>query len=372
MNLIGVIREEITADPRGRISFDRFMELALYHPNYGYYSSGNVEIGKEGDFFTSSSLGADFGELLAEQFIEMAEILAVQPFTLVEVGAGSGILARDILDYLRRRYGDFYENLNYIIVEQSAGLIDRQKETLGEYRDKVSWREWEEIDPIVGCVFSNELIDAFPVHQVIVQDRELREIYVTIGEPFAEVVDELSTEEIRAYFDTVGVNVSSYAEGYRTEVNLHALRWLEKVSAKIDRGYVVTVDYGYPAQRYYNPQRYRGTLQCYFEHKRHDNPYINLGRQDITAHVDFTALEKWGEKVGLSEIGFTRQGMFLMALGLGDRLMELSSGAIDIQMIFARRDALHQLIDPTGLGGFGVLVQGKRVPRSGLRGLREG
>jgi SAM-dependent MidA family methyltransferase len=372
MSIIQVIREEIQAAPGERIPFDRFMDLALYHPNYGYYASGKVEIGKYGDFFTSSSLGADFGELLAEQFRQMAEFLAVQPFTLVEVGAGSGVLARDILDYLRRVSGDFYEHLHYIIVEQSPGLIDRQRETLGEYGDKVSWQGWEDLESIVGCIFSNELIDAFPVHQVVIQSGELQSVYVTLGEPFAEVVGDLSTGEIRQYFEMVGVNLASYLEGYRSEVNLEALRWLDRVSAKLDRGYVVTIDYGYSAQRYYNPQRYRGTLQCYFQHRRHDDPYVNVGQQDITSHVDFTALERWGERVGLQTIGFTRQGMFLMALGLGDRLRDLSSGKVDIQTIFARRDALHQLIDPTGLGGFGVLVQGKGVPERPLKGLGEG
>lgn len=376
MELERVIREEIEASPKKRLTFDRFMDLALYHPDHGYYTSGKVKIGAKGDFFTSSSLGADFGELLAEQFIEMAEILDARSFTLVEAGAGSGVLARDILDYLRRRYPDFYENLRYIIVERSPGLIDRQRETLHEYldkSDKVCWRTWEELGSIEGCIFSNELIDAFPVHQVIVQSGELREIYVSFGETFEEVVGELSTDEIRSYFELVGVRIPSdaYPEGYRTEVNLGVLRWLETVSAKIDRGYLVSIDYGYSAEKYYHPQRYRGTLQCYFQHKRHENPYLYIGQQDMTAHIDFTALERQGEKVGLSRLGFTRQGMFLMALGLGDRLFDLSSGRVDIATVFRRRDALHQLSDPTGLGGFGVMIQGKGVRDRGLRGLRE-
>ncbi|MEG3438682.1 SAM-dependent methyltransferase [Pannus brasiliensis CCIBt3594] len=378
MELEKVIREELETSPKKRITFERFMDLALYHPDHGYYTSGTVEIGARGDFFTSSSLGTDFGELLAEQFVEMAEILDARSFTLVEVGAGSGVLARDILDYLRRQHAGFYENLRYIIVEQSPGLIDRQRETLREcvdIIDKVCWKTWEELDSIEGCIFSNELIDAFPVHQVVIQSGELREIYVTAnGETFEEVVGELSTDDIRAYFELVGVKIPSdaYPEGYRTEVNLGALRWLETVSAKIDRGYLVSIDYGYPAEKYYHPQRYRGTLQCYFQHKRHENPYLYIGQQDITTHIDFTALERQGEKVGLSRLGFTRQGMFLMALGLGDRLLDLSSPKVDIATVFRRRDALHQLIDPTGLGGFGVMIQGKRVPDRVLRGLREG
>jgi SAM-dependent MidA family methyltransferase len=142
------------------------------------------------------------------------------------------------------------------------------------------------------------------------------------------------------------------------------LDWLETVVTKLKRGYVLTIDYGYNAEKYYLPSRDRGTLQCYYQHRRHNNPYANLGYQDITAHVNFTALELYGELYNLHKIGFTQQGLFLMALGLGDRLNELSSGQFSISEIFKRRDALHQLIDPTGLGGYGVLIQGKNLTES--------
>lgn len=373
MNLEAIICEEIKQSAAGRISFDRWMDLALYHPDYGYYTSGKVEIGSKGDFFTSSSLGADFGELLAEQFVEMAEFLGTsQGFTLVEVGAGSGILAKDILDYLSKNYPDFSQNLSYIIIEQSQKLRERQQATLAGY-SQVSWHSWSDLanGSLVGCVFSNELIDAFPVHRVIIQSGELQEIYLGLGKPFQEIIGELSTTRIKDYFDLVGIEISSelYREGYQTEVNLLALDWLETVNQKLDRGYILTIDYGYTAEKYYHPQRSQGTLQCYRQHQRHDNPYLWVGEQDITTHLDFTALQRQGEKLGLKNLGFTQQGLFLMALGLGDRLNELSQGKIDILTIFQRRDALHQLIDPTSLGGFGVLIQGKRVEERILQGL---
>ena len=125
---------------------------------------------------------------------------------------------------------------------------------------------------------------------------------------------------------------------------------------------MITIDYGYTADKYYHPQRNRGTLQCYYQHRYHHDPYINLGYQDITVHANFTALECQGKLWELEKIGFTQQGLFLMALGLGDRLNELSSGKYNVREIFQRRDALHQLINPTGLGGFGVLIQGKGLP----------
>ena len=148
--------------------------------------------------------------------------------------------------------------------------------------------------------------------------------------------------------------------------------WLNRVSQKLKQGYLLTIDYGYSAQKYYHPQRSHGTLQCYYQHRYHADPFVNLGFQDITTHVNFTALENQGKSLGLETLGFTQQGLFLMSLGLGDRLTELSTGKFNVAEIFKRRDALHQLIDPTGLGKFGVLLQGKGLTpvqkRRSLRG----
>jgi SAM-dependent MidA family methyltransferase len=129
-------------------------------------------------------------------------------------------------------------------------------------------------------------------------------------------------------------------------------------------GYVLTIDYGYPASRYYNPRRSQGTLQCYYHHRFHDNPYINIGRQDITAHIDFTALERQGQKCNLTNVGFIQQGLFLMALGLGDRIAAISDQKQPLSQLLQRRDALHQLLDPTGLGNFGVLIQSKGLNKT--------
>ncbi len=161
----------------------------------------------------------------------------------------------------------------------------------------------------------------------------------------------------------------AYPECYRTEVNLAALDWIETVAKRLRRGFLLTIDYGYSAERYYLPSRHQGTLQCYYRHRYHDDPYVYIGHQDITAHANFTALERQGELCGLRKLGFTQQGLFLMALGLGDRIAALSSRhdprgqaiaqAQDVMTIMQRREVLHQLINPSGLGGFGVLVQSK-------------
>ena len=240
----------------------------------------------------------------------------------------------------------------------------------------LTWKTWSEIDDnsIVGCFFSNELVDAFPVHLITKNQQQLQEVFVSLEQDhLTETCHSISTDKLLAYFDLVGINLLDeiYLQGYRTEVNLNALDWLATVAAKLKRGYVLTVDYGYTADKYYRPARNQGTLQCYFQHRHHNNPYVNIGSQDITAQVDFTALQCQGKLHGLKTLGFTQQGLFLMALGLGDRLNELSNGKYKISEIFKRRDALHQLIDPTGLGGFGVLIQGKNLaePELSLRGL---
>jgi len=206
-----------------------------------------------------------------------------------------------------------------------------------------------------------------PVHQIVIEGGQLREIYVTTGSgerEFVEVTGELSTPRLAEYFELVGIQVTggAYPDGYRSEVNLAALDWISTVADKVQRGYLLTIDYGYKATRYYSPGRSQGTLQCYYRHRHHDNPYIYIGHQDITAHVDFTALERQGELCGMSRVGFTQQGLFLMALGLGERLSAITTSGTEsqgIQEVLRRRQALHQLIDPMGLGGFGVLVQSK-------------
>jgi SAM-dependent MidA family methyltransferase len=336
-----------------------------------------VSIGAKGDFFTSASLGKDFGELIAVQLQEMWQNLGCpNPFYVVEMGAGNGQLAQDILGFIQNNNQQFIQALKYIIIERSPALRQVQQELLKPFTVDLTWKSWSEIadDSITGCFFSNELIDAFPVHLITKQQQQLQEVYLSLKqEQLTQTIAPVSTTKIDEYFDLVGINLleKEYPEGYLTEVNLNALDWLTTVTAKLQRGYVLTIDYGYTADKYYRPARSQGTLQCYYQHRRHNNPYVNIGYQDLTAHVDFTALQRQGKLCNLETLGFTQQGLFLMALGLGDRLNELSTGKYGIAEIFQRRDALHQLIDPTGLGGFWVLLQGKNltVKEHSLQGL---
>jgi SAM-dependent MidA family methyltransferase len=383
-----VITQRIIESLCHRISFAEYMDLALYHPLYGYYASSSTQIGATGDFFTSCHLSADFGELLAEQFAQMWGILQQpNPFTLVEMGAGQGLLAVDVLTALQRNHPDCFTCLEYVIIERAAALIQAQQVQLQPFLNAgvfINWCDFADLpSSITGCFFSNELIDALPVHQVVLEAGKLREVYVSfiqddLQTQFVEVVGDLSTSRLADYFDCVGIDLRSprYPDGYRTEVNLAALDWMTTVANHLQRGYVLTIDYGYLSDRYYHPTRSTGTLQCYFQHQHHSDPYRNVGQQDITAHVDFTALEKQGELCGLKRVGYTKQALFLMALGLGDRLADLSQApatdAQSIQEILRRRDALHTLINPIGLGDFGVLIQSKgvesTVPLIGMMG----
>jgi SAM-dependent MidA family methyltransferase len=372
-----LIQQQILATPDRRISFAAFMEQALYHPVLGYYSQRARTIGAAGDFFTAPHLGAEFGAMLAVQLVQMWETLdRPRPYTLVEMGAGQGLLAKDILRWIQQHDPQCFDCVEYIIVEKAAGLVaEQQQQLLGELGAAVpiAWKTWDMLaaQPIVGCCFSNELVDAFPVHQVVFVQGELQEVYVSVeGDQFVEVLASPSTPELIAYFEQLGQRPvgPDYPDPYRTEVNLAAIDWLRSVGAALAQGYVLTIDYGYPADRYYHRVRSQGTLQCYYQHSHHNDPYIHVGAQDITAHVNFTALAQTGAAIGLDPVGVTSQAMFLMSLGLGDRIAALGqSDSTDPQEIIQRwrqRDALHQLVNPIGLGNFGVLIQSKGLSRS--------
>jgi SAM-dependent MidA family methyltransferase len=363
LELVAVIYDRINNTPQQQITFAEYMDLVLYHPQHGYYASNSEQISKSGDFLTSPHLADDFGEMLAIQLYQIWQILGEpQQFSIVEMGAGQGLLAAQILGYSQQKYPDFFRSIDYIIIETAPAMIGVQQSRLQDL--PVRWCDWGDIPDrsISGCFLSNELIDAFPVHQVVVAKDKLQEIYITISEKdrvFNEKIDELSTDKIAKYWQLNQINLLSdrYPANYRTEVNLAALDWLEQVMNKLQRGYIISIDYGYSADRYYNPMRSQGTLQCYYQHAHHNDPYINIGNQDLTAHIDFTALQNQGELLGLQTVGFTQQGLFLMALGLGDRIAAISGSDGEIQSLLQRRQNLHQLIDPIGLGKFGVLIQ---------------
>lgn len=361
--LVAAIREEIAA--RGAIPFARFMELALYHPQYGYYTSPGEKIGWKGDYYTSSSVHPVFGELLGRQLIQMVSALEEREVTLVEVGAGKGTLCYDILNFIQREAPEFFSRLRYVIVEGSRFLKEKQIAWLSPLFPKQL--RWEEEIPsdLIGVVLSNELLDAFPVHRLRVASDSIQEMYVDWKDDrFAEILSPPSSSELPAYLNRLDLHFDRPAE---LEINLRALEWIRRAARALRRGYVITIDYGYPAESLYSARRPKGTLLCYYQHTANDDPYLHVGEQDITAHVDFTSVAKAGEEEGLSLIGFTDQTHFLMGLGIAQR-MEGPSAKMN-ESPEARQEflAMKQLMAPEKMGKiFKILIQGKKIP-SGIQ-----
>jgi SAM-dependent MidA family methyltransferase len=347
----------------GPMTFENFMEIALYEPRYGYYASGKTAIGREGDFFTSSHLHPAFGRTIGRQIEEMWELSAKpRDFTVVEIGPGEGHAAADVLGYLRER--ECYNSIDYRVVERSPAMRQRQKRRLAEFTDKISWfASLKEMAQFRGCLFSNELLDALPVHIVRMED-ELREVYVTAKDgSLREEASALSTDDISKYFREMDIHLK---KGYRTEVNLRIRDWLNEVNSVLEEGFVFTIDYGYTAREYYSEGRDRGTLACYYKHHFGDNPFCNVGEQDITAHVNFSSLKMWGERLGFQTAGFTSQGAFLISMGIEGEIGELDHHSRDFPFELAR---IKRLFLPQGLGeSHMVMIQCKGGTMPALSG----
>ena len=375
--LEGVIRGLIRS--RGRIPFAEFMELVLYHPQLGYYNSPGEKIGPQGDFYTSPNVHPIFGHLIARQLHQMWEILGrPSPFNIVEMGAGKGLLCADILDYCREHLPGFYDDVRYLLAEKSAVFEEEQRTLLAPFsaRGKIEWVRPGVLlsgeKTFTGCLLSNELIDSFPVHLVQQEGGELREIYVVDADhSFAEILGPPSTLELEAYLRDYG---APFQEGQRGEINLQALEWVEGVSRSLHRGFVLTVDYGYEAEELYHPARRQGTLLCYFRHTTSPNPYQRLGYQDITAHVNFSALMRKGETEGLHGAGFTEQYRFLTALGLLQDLEKFEAGSerYSTAGFLKRKLAMRNFLIPGGMGSlFKVLIQFKGLEEAKLIGFQD-
>ncbi len=343
------------------ISFADFMAQALYHHHYGYYMTARDRIGKSGDFFTSSSVNALFGRLVARQLAQMSELLSAENFQIVEQGAGEGHLALDILDALAEEFPELYARSSYTLVEVSQNNRQRQAAHLKAHTDKLAWRTDEAWTITSGCFVSNELVDAFPVHVVEKHSGILQEVFVVSRQDtFAEDVRPSTDPRLAEYFTWLGCGP---IEGNRAEVNLEAPDWLRRVGQRVEQGFVLTIDYGYPAAELYAPHRRTGTLMCYHRHQADDNPYDRVGEKDITAHVDFTALQKAGKDVGLETLWFGEQYRFLLGLGFFEELVRLEAATASEKEARALRLTLKNLIMPeAGMGEtFKVLVQGKNT-----------
>ncbi len=336
------------------ISFADFMTQALYHPDYGYYMTSRDRIGKSGDFFTSSSVNSLFGRLVARQLVQMAQLLTAEIFQIVEQGAGEGHLALDILDALAQESPALYARSTYTLVEVSQDNRQRQAKTLSAHRGKVAWSDDRDWSITSGCFLSNELVDAFPVHVVEKHAGQFQEVFVVSREgAFVEDLREITTPTLAEYFSWLGC---APLEGNRAEVNLAATDWIRQVGQRIKQGFALTIDYGYPSQELYAPHRRTGTLMCYHRHQADDNPYERVGEKDITAHVDFTALQKAGQEVGLQTLWFGEQYRFLLGLGFFEELVQLEAAAANEKEARALAPDPEEP-DPAG-SGYGGNLQG--------------
>jgi SAM-dependent MidA family methyltransferase len=359
MQLADIIIAQIKRE--GPVSFHDFMEASLYYPGLGYYTRSSQQFGEQGDYFTSPYISPAFGAMIARQLEEMWRIMDKPAFTIVEYGAGSGMLCHDILSYLAANTS-LYKHLQYCIIEKSPLMREKQQTHL---HDKVSWlNSIEEINGFTGCILSNELIDNFSVHRVKMEE-ELKEVYIDYRDTFTEVLKPAPVV-LKDYLDEQGV---SLPEGYRAEINLEARDWISSIAGALERGYVMTIDYGYAAHELYAEKRKEGTLMCYSKHQVSDQPYTFIGEQDITAHVNFTALKEWGSKHGLNYCGLTNQAGFLLSLGLKEYLRTISLAGIDLisavkKEAFITRKLLLEMGER-----FKVLIQQKGLPDKELTGL---
>jgi SAM-dependent MidA family methyltransferase len=357
-DLVEYIRAAIRRE--GPVTFEWFMEQALYHPEFGYYSSGKCQIGREGDYFTNVSVGPLFGRIVAAQFADMWEKME-RPgeFTIVEQGAHDGRFAGDVLNAARNEAPEFFEALRYCIVEPFRILRTRQEDLLGEFGERISWRgSLKELDRFCGIHFSNELLDSLPVRLIRLEaNGEWTERRVSDSdEGFVVRATPIRDEKLRLRLEKIPRPLDP---GYESEVNLVASAWLENLASKVERGYVLAVDYGYPRDQFYSPSRNTGTLQSYAKHRRGGSVLADVGESDVTAHVEWTTVVEEAEHAGLRLAGFTDQHHFITGL--------LSSVTIEEP----DRRQLQTLLHPEFLGTrFHYLALSKDVPADSLKGFQ--
>jgi SAM-dependent MidA family methyltransferase len=344
----------------GPISFADYMHMALYEPDYGYYVTGAAKMGWEGDYYTSTDVSLLFAHCMGRQLYRMWEKLARPAhFLVLEQGAGRGDLARQIHTWAEQEAPDFF-----------AALAYRAEDIRSRITALAPSANQEQSRPSV--ILSNELIDALPVHIVEKHGEQLYEVYVDLDNGrLREVLAEPTSEEVATYLDTYTIPWRTFRDGWRAEINLDALRWMERTAQLLDQGFVLTIDYGDKARALYTPQRPRGTLLCYYQHQTNEFPLRRPGEQDITAHVNFSALLREGRRHGLRLHQFTTQRLWLRENGLDEEIERIRSrdfapaeserssdrGQVALLRWYMLRQRIAALTDPNGMGNFKVFIQ---------------
>lgn len=364
--LLDQIRAEIAAS--GPLTFDRFMTIALYDPDHGYYRSATERPGRAGDFLTAPETHPIFGAALARQLDEAWRRLdRPDRFVLREYGAGSGTLAASILAGLRTDGSGLVDALVYEPIELNAHRRSQIEARLGPLPETSTGAA---ASPFAGAVLANEFLDALPVHRVEQHDGRLWERFVDWDAAPGNLLErrsEPSTAALAARLARDGVEL---AEGQVAEICLGLEPWLDEVAADLERGLVLVIDYGHRAPALYDPVRVGGTLRAYAGQRAHADPFIAVGRQDLTAHVDLTALEAGARARGLNALGDVSQAAFLVGCGL-EELVEgvRSNPSTTLEEWLALRSSIARLLDPAALGGFRVVLLGRGLGGSPLRGL---
>lgn len=306
----------------GAISFDRYVELALYAPGLGYYQNAGYKIGAEGDFITAPEISAYFSRCLARQCAQVLTQLGQG--SILEFGAGSGVMAADILTELEAM--DCLPE-QYAILDLSSYLQQRQRNTLEQrvphLLERVSWLQQLPESGFRGVVLGNELLDAMPVHRFRKTTSGLQEQYVVEQKGSFASRWHTASAKLQAAVGEIETQYGMLDDGYTSEINLRLKPWMNLLQQTLQQGVLLLIDYGYPGSAYYHPERHMGTLICHYQHRAHADPLILSGLQDITANVDFSAVAKAGADAGLELAGYTTQANFLLGCGLDQLLGEL-------------------------------------------------
>jgi len=375
--LVEAIRDEIRRD--GPMTFARFMEIALYDPARGYYRSPEARPGRAGDFLTAPEASPIFGRTVA-RFAAGVHAALGSParFPVREHGAGEGALAAPLIEGLLR--GDVATSarpprqVRYLVDEVDERRVATARERLAALGlpPGAATLEADDGRPIEGLVIANEVLDALPTHRVIQRGGTLREVRVGLDKSaaFVDVEADPSTPDLAARLAADSVTL---ADGQRAEICLATDAWVGGAAAGLTRGVLLLIDYGHPAGELYDPKRRAaGTLATYRGHRVGDDPYQSVGRQDLTAHVDVTAVRRAAEAAGLTHLATTTQDTFLARLGIGDLLVaEQTRPGVTMQAYLETRSALVRMIDPGAMGRFRVLAFGRGLPDDvGIPGLR--